>query len=78
MFTVSEIEAATIRTTWEQEGELSAAIELRRLFPGVGDMAKARQMARTIAGWRQMTAVEPKRKTSEMGHPPRVAAKATS
>ena len=33
------------------EGELSAAIELRRRFPGIGDNTKARACARTIAGW---------------------------
>ena len=31
-------------------GELSAAVELRRLFPGVTDMVEARECARTIAG----------------------------
>jgi hypothetical protein len=30
---------------------MSAAIELRRLFPGITDNAKARLHARTIAGW---------------------------
>jgi hypothetical protein len=30
---------------------LSAAIELRRRFPGIADNAKARQCARSIAGW---------------------------
>jgi hypothetical protein len=34
-----------------REGELSAAVELRRLFPGVTDMVEARECARTIAGW---------------------------
>lgn len=33
MFLVSEAAATAIRTAFEQEGELSAAIELRRLFP---------------------------------------------
>jgi hypothetical protein len=42
MFVVTEAEAAAIHTAFEQEGELSAAIELRRLFPGVTDNAKAR------------------------------------
>ena len=42
MFTVTESEAAAIRRTYEEEGELSAAIELRRLFPDVTDNAKAR------------------------------------
>jgi Resolvase, N terminal domain len=31
---------------------LSAAIEVGRLFPGVTDNAKARECARTIAGWK--------------------------
>ena len=51
MFVVSEAEAAAIRTAFDQGGELSAAVELRRLFPGVTDMAEARECARTIAGW---------------------------
>jgi hypothetical protein len=50
MFCVSEAEAAAIRTAYEQGGEFSAAIELRRLFPGITDNAKARECARTIAG----------------------------
>jgi hypothetical protein len=51
MFVVTEAEAAAIRAVFEQEGELSAAIELRRLFPGITDNAKARLHARIIAGW---------------------------
>jgi hypothetical protein len=51
MFTVSATEAAAIRTAFEEKGELSAALELRRLFPGVTDNVKARAFARTIAGW---------------------------
>jgi hypothetical protein len=51
MFTVSEAEAAAIRTAFEHGGELSAAVELRRLFPGVTDNAEARECARTIAAW---------------------------
>ena len=51
MFCVSEAEAAAIRTAYEQGGELSAAIELRRLFPGITDNAKARECARAIASW---------------------------
>jgi hypothetical protein len=42
MFVVSEAEAAAIRAVYEQEGKLSSAIEVRRLFPGVTDNAKAR------------------------------------
>ena len=40
MFCVSEDEATTIRAAFEQEGELSAEIELRRLFPGITDGAR--------------------------------------
>jgi hypothetical protein len=52
MFLVTEVAAAAIRAIFEQEGELSATIELRRLFPGITDNAKARACARNIAGWR--------------------------
>jgi hypothetical protein len=52
MFVVSEGEAAAIRTAFHQGGELSTAIELRRLFPGVIDMAEARECAPTIAAWK--------------------------
>jgi hypothetical protein len=51
MFIVSEEAATAIRTAYEQEGELSAAIEVRRLFPGITDNAKARECARSIADW---------------------------
>lgn len=51
MFTVSENDVDAIRTIFEQEGELSAAIELRRRFPGIADNTEARRCARTIAGW---------------------------
>ena len=51
MFIVSEEAATAIRTAYEQEGELSAAIEVRRLFPGITDNVKAREHARIIAGW---------------------------
>ena len=43
MFVVTEAEAAAIRAVYEQSGELSAAVELRRLFPGVSDNAEARR-----------------------------------
>ena len=55
MFTATEAEAATDRTAFERDGELSAGIELRRLFPGITDGAKAREMARVIAGWRPIS-----------------------
>jgi hypothetical protein len=51
MFLVIEADADAIRAIFNQEGELSAAIELRRRFPGITDNAKARACVRTIAGW---------------------------
>jgi hypothetical protein len=58
MFIVTEADAAAIRAVFDQEGELSAAIELRRRFPGITDNAKARAHARSIAGW--MPPVQPR------------------
>lgn len=51
MFVVTEADATAIRVIYEQDGELSAAIELRRRFRGISDNEKARQCARSIAGW---------------------------
>jgi hypothetical protein len=51
MFCVDEITAAAIRRAYEEGGELSAAVELRRWFPGITDNANARRCARVIAGW---------------------------
>jgi hypothetical protein len=56
MFVVSEAAASAIRTIFEKESKLSAAIEVRRLFSGITDNAKAREHARIIAGWRPMAA----------------------
>jgi hypothetical protein len=68
MFVVSEAEATAIRAAFDRGGEFSAAAGLRRLFPGVTDMAEARECARTIAGWkplpvrpRQWTRRDPRR-----------------
>jgi hypothetical protein len=60
MFLVSEAEATAIRTAYEQGGELSAAIEVRRLFPGITDNAKAQECARIIAGWTPLPDPPPK------------------
>jgi hypothetical protein len=55
MFVVTEAEAAAIRAVYEQRGEFSAAVELRRLFPAITDTAQARACARTIAGWQPLS-----------------------
>jgi hypothetical protein len=52
MFLVTEADATAIRAVYERDGELSAAIELRRRFPGITDNAKARTFVRSIAGWK--------------------------
>ena len=51
MYVVTEADAAAIREACERGGELSAAVELRRRFPGITDNATAREQARRIAAW---------------------------
>jgi hypothetical protein len=47
---------------YQQRGEFSAAVELRRRFPGITDNAQAQECARTIAGWKPLPLKElPKR-----------------
>ena len=58
MFVVTDAEAAAIRATFDREGEFAAAVELRRLFPAITDMADARECARTIAGWKPLALPE--------------------
>ena len=48
----AEAEAAAIRAAFDRGGELSAAVELHRVFPGVTDPAQARECARAIAAWK--------------------------
>ena len=54
MFAVTEAEAAAIRQAFEREGEFSATIELRRLFPAITDNAQTRECVRIIAGWQPL------------------------
>jgi hypothetical protein len=62
MFTVSEAYAAAIRTAFDRGGELSAAVELRRIFPGITDNVLARECARTIASWEAAASARPIRR----------------
>jgi hypothetical protein len=64
MFVVSESDAAAIRAAFDRGGELSAAVELRRLFPGISDNDRARACARTIAGWQPLPPLPSKRSRS--------------
>lgn len=58
-FTVSEEDAAAIRAVYEEEGELSATIELRRRFPGLANNENTRICARSIASWSPAPLVKP-------------------
>ena len=69
MFVVSGAEAAAIRTAFEQRGELSATVELRRLFPGMTDNAQARECARIIAGWKPVPLRPPRLPRAGAGNP---------
>ena len=69
MFAVTEAQAAAIRNAYEQRGEFSAAVELRRLFPGIVDNVQARECVRTIAGWRPL----PKRLRPVRLSPPKIS-----
>jgi hypothetical protein len=69
MFMVNEAEAAAIRRAYEEGGELAAAIELRRHFPGIQDNANARLCARTIAGWSPLPPVVKRRSVKNRGKP---------
>ena len=48
MFLVDEKTITAIRTAYAEGGELAAAVELRRLFPGI-DRSAAPACARSIA-----------------------------
>jgi hypothetical protein len=61
MFSVDEATAAAIRQAFENSGELSAVVELRRHFPGIRDNAAARLCVRTIASWKPLPPLPPKR-----------------
>jgi hypothetical protein len=69
MFMVTEDDAAAIREIYERHGELSAAIELRRRFPGITDNARARECARTIAGWTPLAAPSEKVRRTRRNKP---------
>ena len=51
MFCVDEAAAEAIRRAFNDEGELSAVVELRRHFPLISDYENARRCVRAIAGW---------------------------
>ena len=68
MFIVSDTERALIQAAWESGGELTVAVELRRLFPGITDMANARRCARIVAGWTAAPATPPSKPAGTRNH----------
>jgi hypothetical protein len=52
MFAVDEATAEAIRRAFNEGGEWSAVVELRRQYPAITDHARARLCVRIIAGWR--------------------------
>jgi len=62
MYVVTEADAVAIREVYERDGELSAAIELRRRFPGITDNVNAREQARGIPGWTPLPPTTPRRR----------------
>jgi hypothetical protein len=60
MFSVDEATAAAIRQVFEDSGELSAVVELRRHFPGITNNENARLCVRAIAGWKPLPPLPPK------------------
>jgi hypothetical protein len=67
MFVVTEAEATAIRTAFEKRGELSAVVELRRLFPGIADADQAREWVRIISSWRPLLKQKPVRSSPRRG-----------
>jgi hypothetical protein len=61
MFSVTQVQATAIRDAFHQRGELSAVIELRRLFPGIANNRQARECVHMIAGWRLSEPDHPQR-----------------
>ena len=59
MFVVDDATAEAIRRAWQEQGELSALIELRRHFPLIADNASARLCLQAIVGWAPRPAPEP-------------------
>jgi hypothetical protein len=60
MFSVDEATAAAIRQVFEESGELSAVVELRRHFPGIANNENARLCVRAIASWKPLPPLPPK------------------
>jgi hypothetical protein len=65
MFCVDEQTAEAIRKAYDQDGEFSAVVELRRRFPGMTDNENARRCVRAIAGWKPLP---PRKRNAKPAH----------
>ncbi len=63
MVSISDDAANAIRAVFDRDGELSAALEVRRQFPGITDNERAREWARTIAAWKPLPVMRPMPRT---------------
>ena len=52
MFVMSEAEVTTIQDAFSRGGEVSAVVELRRLFPLLANSEHTRSCVRSILAWR--------------------------
>ena len=59
MFSLNENEIASVHSAFVAGGELAAAVELQRLFPGITDLQKARQCALTVLNWARPASCAP-------------------
>ena len=69
MFVVSEDVVAAVRQAWERGGELAAAVELRRHFPGIADNAAARRCVQAMLQWKPLPPL-PAKKRQRRARPP--------
>ncbi len=60
MFAIDEPTAEAIRLAFDQGGELSAVVELRRHYPLITDNGEAGRCVRAIAAWKPLAMKPPK------------------
>ena len=59
MFAIDDATVLAVRRAFDKHGELAAAVELRRHFAGIGDLAWARQVVHIILRWQPIPGGEP-------------------
>jgi hypothetical protein len=59
MFALDDATVMIVRHAFDEHGELAAAVELRRHFPGIGDLAWVREVVSIILRWQPIPGGEP-------------------